>query len=148
VAPVLIDTNILVYAHDPGDPDKAARAIEVLDHLQATQQGRLSVQNLAEFYVVATRGRKPLLTKENASSQLDLLARAFRVLDVTPMIVLEACRGVADHSLSYWDAQLWAAARLNQIPIVFSEDFQLGAALEGVRFTNPFAVDAPIPTLL
>ncbi|MCG2740072.1 MAG: hypothetical protein L6300_07505 [Syntrophaceae bacterium] len=32
-----------------------------------------------------------------------------------------------------------AAARLNQIPIVFSEDFQDGQVLEGVRFANPFA---------
>ncbi|MDP3186532.1 MAG: hypothetical protein Q8M58_14840 [Anaerolineales bacterium] len=32
-----------------------------------------------------------------------------------------------------------AAAWLNQIPIVFSEDFQDGQVLEGVRFVNPFA---------
>ncbi len=32
-----------------------------------------------------------------------------------------------------------AAARLNQIPIVFSEDFQDGQTLEDVRFVNPFA---------
>jgi predicted nucleic acid-binding protein len=31
------------------------------------------------------------------------------------------------------------ATRLNQIPIVFSEDFQDGQILEGVRFADPFA---------
>jgi predicted nucleic acid-binding protein len=41
--------------------------------------------------------------------------------------------------MSFWDAQIWAAARLNQIPIIFSEDFNAGSAIEGVRFTNPFA---------
>lgn len=30
-------------------------------------------------------------------------------------------------------------ARLNQIPLVLSEDFQDGLALDGVRFVNPFA---------
>ena len=30
-------------------------------------------------------------------------------------------------------------ARLNQIPIIFSEDFNPGAVLDGVRFVNPFA---------
>lgn len=32
-----------------------------------------------------------------------------------------------------------AAARLNQIHILFSEDFQDGQILEGVRFADPFA---------
>ena len=30
-------------------------------------------------------------------------------------------------------------ARLNQVPVVFSEDFNDGSILEGVRFVNPFS---------
>jgi predicted nucleic acid-binding protein len=48
---------------------------------------------------------------------------------------------VRDHGLSYCDTQVWAAARLNQVPVIFSEDFNSGSALEGVRFINPFAPD-------
>jgi predicted nucleic acid-binding protein len=51
---------------------------------------------------------------------------------------MEAARGVRDYLLAYYDAQIWAIARLNQIPIIFSEDFQDGQLLEGVRFINPF----------
>ncbi len=29
--------------------------------------------------------------------------------------------------------------RLNQIPVLFSEDFNSGSTLEGIRFVNPFA---------
>jgi len=43
--------------------------------------------------------------------------------------------------MSYWDAQIWASARLNQIPLILSEDFDAGAIIEGVRFVNPFAGD-------
>ncbi len=57
---------------------------------------------------------------------------------VTLLVVLDAGRGVRDHRLSYFDAQLWATARLNQIPLVLSEDFTHGRTLEGVRFLNPF----------
>ena len=57
---------------------------------------------------------------------------------VTPLIVLEAARGVRDHRLGYWDAQLWATARLNQIPTVLSEDFADGQTLDAVRFHDPF----------
>jgi predicted nucleic acid-binding protein len=54
------------------------------------------------------------------------------------MIVLEAARGSRDHNLAYYDAQIWAVARFNQLQAVFSEDFQDGMVLEGVRFANPF----------
>ena len=77
---------------------------------------------------------------------MEELARAFLVLDVTPLIVLEAARGVRDHMLAYYDAQIWATARLNQIPTIFSEDFNTGAILEGVRFVNPFSADFVLET--
>ena len=51
---------------------------------------------------------------------------------------LQAVRGVRDHRFSYYDAQIWATALLNQIQVVFSEDFN-PSRIEGVRFVNPFA---------
>lgn len=35
--------------------------------------------------------------------------------------------------------QIWATARMNQIPTIFSEDFNTGSTLEGVQFINPFS---------
>jgi predicted nucleic acid-binding protein len=63
----------------------------------------------------------------------------FPVLPLTPAVVLEAVRGVRDHLFSYYDAQIWALARLNQIGAVLSEDFSAGAVIEGVRFIDPFS---------
>jgi len=48
---------------------------------------------------------------------------------------------VADMVMSFWDAQVWATAKLNQIPVVLSEDFASGCVIEGVQFENPFAGD-------
>lgn len=138
---ILIDTNILVYAHDRGEYQKQGLAIETLAALQATGAGRLSVQCLAEFFSATTRSQQPKLSTELASDQIEKFSQAFRVYDLTPMIVLEATRGVRAHSLSYFDAQIWATARLNQVPIVFSEDFASNALVDGVRFVNPFAPD-------
>ena len=56
-----------------------------------------------------------------------------------PQVVLESARGVSDHLLPYYDAQIWAVARLNHISVVFGEDFNSGSTLEGVRFVDPFA---------
>ena len=59
-------------------------------------------------------------------------------MDTTAHVVLEAIRGARDHRLNYWDAQIWAVARLHRIPVVLSEDFSDGAVLEAIRFLNPF----------
>ena len=60
---------------------------------------------------------------------------------MTPLVVAEALRGVRTHRLPFWDAQLWATARLNQVPVILSEDFGPGTVLDGIRFVNPFADD-------
>lgn len=136
---ILIDTNVLVYAYDFNTPVKQAQARQVLDRLEQTHNGRLSVQCLSEFVNTSTHRLHPPLSTADALAQINLFIRMFPVFDLTPLIVMEAARGVRDYSLAYYDAQIWATARLNQISIVFSEDFQDGQVLEGVRFVNPFA---------
>ena len=137
--PTLIDTNLLVYLYDQNQPRKQAQSHRVLEQLELTHTGRLSVQALAEFFSVATRKLSPSLTPAEALQQINLFIRLWPVFDLTPMIVMEAGRGVCDHKLSYYDAQVWAIARLNQVPVVFSEDRRDGSILEGVRFANPFS---------
>ena len=136
---ILIDTNLLVYACDPRDTARQDQAIQVLKYLDLSRTGRLCVQVLAEFTHVVIRSTNPIFTRDEAYNQIARLARTFPVFDLTPMIVMEAARGVRDYLLAYYDAQIWATARLNQVPVIFSEDFQDGQLLEGVRFINPLA---------
>ncbi len=138
---ILIDTNILVYAYDPGDAVRQQQSAIILNELRLRNTGILSVQSLAEFFSAAIRSKQGMsarLTPAEALEQVQLLSTAFEVYDLTRFTVLEAGRGVSDHQLSYYDAQIWATARLNQVPVIFSEDFQGGQTLEGVRFVNPF----------
>jgi predicted nucleic acid-binding protein len=90
----------------------------------------------------------PPLTAAQAMQQVSMFSTAWPILDLTPQIVLEAARGVRDHGLSYYDSQMWATARLNQIPVIFSEDFQDGQVLEGVRFANPFTASFDVDAWL
>ena len=136
---ILVDTNVLVYFYDQNSLEKQERAIMVLNRLREAGLGRLSTQILAEFVNAAMRKLDPALTANQAYEQASLFAASWPVLDLTPPIVLEAARGVRDHGLAYYDAQIWAAARLNQISVIFSEDFQDGQILEGVRFADPFS---------
>jgi predicted nucleic acid-binding protein len=145
---ILLDTNVLVYAHDRGEFEKQGRAILLLEQLRSAGVGRLCVQVLAEFFWATTRGKAPLLTVEQAHQQVVDLTQVWRVFDLTTQIVLEAVRGVRDHQLSYWDAQIWAAAKLNQVNLVLSEDFQSNRVIEGVRFVNPLDPSFAIEELL
>jgi predicted nucleic acid-binding protein len=138
---ILLDTNVLVYTCDPGEPIKRAQAGAVLRACEQAGNGRLSVQCLSEFVAASTRRLKPPLTIVEANRQVERLSQSLPVFDLTPMIVLEALRGVREHGLSYYDAQIWAAARLNQVPVIFSEDFNSNSVLDGVRFVNPFSAE-------
>ena len=75
---------------------------------------------------------------DEAYRHVSALILSWEIIPLTPAVVLEAARGVRDYQLAYFDAQIWATARLNQIPVIFSEDFNTGAILEGVHFVNPF----------
>jgi predicted nucleic acid-binding protein len=138
--PILIDTNLLVYTFDKRDLDKQQKSEFVVGTLAQASIGCLSAQCLSEFFNVVSRSMStgnPILSIDEAVLETERLSRAFAVFPVTQQVVREALRGVKEHQLQFWDAQVWACARLNQIPIIFSEDFRSGESIEGVRFVNP-----------
>ena len=137
-AKCFVDTNILVYAYDRSEPEKQQRALELLDDLVTSGAGAISAQVLSEFFVTVTRKLSAPLSLSEAYERIEHFLRFWTVFDLTGIVVLEAARGVREHQLNFWDAQIWAAARLNQVPIVFSEDFNSGQTIEGVHFVNPF----------
>jgi predicted nucleic acid-binding protein len=148
MACVLVDTNVLVYAHDPAGQSKHHQAIATLEAVRRIGAGRLSVQCLSEFFWTVTRGRRPLLSGRDAAAQVGRLTAGWITFDLTAPIVMEAVRGVQQYRLAFWDARLWATARLNQVPLILSEDFIDGRRVEGVRFANPFAPHFDLDRLL
>ena len=133
----LIDTNILIYAHDHDEPAKRSAARATLGALQRVENGAVSAQVLAEFFVAATRRFANAAHTLDVVSQTRLYADVFTVYDTTADVVAEALRGVERYQFPYYDAQIWAVALLNHIPFVLSEDFNGGCTIEGVRFVNP-----------
>lgn len=133
-ASVFVDTNVLVYAYDRSEPEKQGQALEVLDGLATTRTGVISTQVLAEFFVTVTQKMPAPLSVSEGYQRIENFLQVWTVLDLTGLIVLESARGVRDYQFNFWDAQIWAAARLNQIPVVLSEDFSADKVIEGVRF--------------
>lgn len=138
-AAVLLDTNVLLYAVDSAEPVKSVQARRILDSLESSGIASLCAQVLGEYCSVALRKFRHLIPPENVVPQVEAWARTFPVRSTTLRVVLEALRGTVRYQFPYYDAQIWAVARVNQIPLVLSEDFTDGVVIEGVRFANPFA---------
>lgn len=141
---VLLDTNILVYAYDRSEADKQAQAKFVLRHLTHMQLACISTQVTAEFFVTTTRKLAYPLTIPEVEVRFSNFQQSFTIFPVTPAVVMEASRAVRTYQLSFWDAQIWATAKLNQVEYIFSEDFQSGISLEGIQVINPLLLDFEI----
>jgi predicted nucleic acid-binding protein len=132
---VFLDTNILVYAIDRSDAQRKKKARELLRHLEQSTSVFVSTQVLQEFYVAATRklGMDQLLAKEITREW-----RMFNVVTITEDTIDEAIDISILNKLSFWDALIVATARTAQCKVLYSEDFNSGQMITGVKFVNPF----------
>jgi predicted nucleic acid-binding protein len=134
-ARILLDTNVLVYVYDTSAPLKRSLARSTLGALAEAGAGAVSTQVLSELFSVTTR---LTLNPQEALLELQHQVQAWTVLQVTTEVILAAARAVRDHQLNFWDAQLWASAKVHGLATICSEDFNSGSTLGGVRFINPF----------
>ena len=132
-----VDANVLIYRHDRDSPAKQARASVVLEALWRGRSGRVSVQVLHEFYVVATRKLAVPVSREVARREVrQLHAWAPVALDAS---VREAAWAVEDRfRLSWWDALIVAAAQVAGCHRLLTEDLQDGQDFDGLVVMNPF----------
>lgn len=125
------DTNILVYAQQPGAKGDQARAL-------LAGGGQISVQVLNEFAAVCSRklGRDWTAIAEAIADALVLLDPP---LPVT-LALHEAARALArDHRISFYDSLILAAAIEAGCDTLWSEDLQDGRVIGGLTIRNPFA---------
>lgn len=130
---VFIDTNIFVYSVDTADPDKQARAQQVLI---STPGAVVSTQVMNEFYHTATRKLRPPLPAAAANGVVERMARLVCV-PVDADLVLRAVRAGRRWQLSQWDALMVEAARQAGCDRVLTEDLADGAVYDGLRIENP-----------
>jgi predicted nucleic acid-binding protein len=135
----LLDTNVLVYAGDADEPAKRQRALTLLRRLSAVRAGVVTTQILGEYFSTVTRKFAARLGPGEALERLDHIAETNEVLDVSASVVREAARAVDRYGMPYWDAQIWASARLAGVGTVLTEDVPGQPEIEGVRFVDPFA---------
>jgi len=130
-----LDTNILVYTDSVDAPAKKRRALELLAEQRLARTGVVSLQVLQEYFVAATR--KLAVKADVARRKVELFANYHLVvLDVDD--VLAAIDLHRLHHISFWDALVVRAAKEGGCSILYSEDFQAGRSIDGIRIVNPF----------
>ena len=137
-----VDTNILVYARDKSESAKQPLAREWLEHLWKTQQGRISIQVLQEYYQVVTRRLQPGLMRSIAQEDIrDLMT--WGPVAVDRQVLEHAWVAEEQFGLSWWDALIVGAARKAGCRYLLTEDLQNGQDLDGLTIVDPFRTPVP-----
>ncbi len=139
---VFVDTNILVYARDLGQPAKQSIASRWIASLWRQRQGRLSIQVLQEYYITVTAKLKPGLPVVRAREDVRNLA-LWDPVAIDTRLLESAWMLVDRYGFSWWDAQIVAAAKRAGCDVLLTEDLQNGQNIDGLVIVNPFSVGAP-----
>jgi predicted nucleic acid-binding protein len=132
-----LDTNVLVYCFDLGEPVKRKRALAILDGDTDVGDLVLSTQVLQEFYVTVTRKLKRPLPAPDAAAAVQELAQ-LSIVQVDLAMVLSAVADCQTHQLSLWDTLILRAAVTANCDRVLTEDLQHGFLFGSLRVENPF----------
>jgi predicted nucleic acid-binding protein len=131
-----VDTNILIYAHDPASGSKRDRARQLIEHLWQSGQGVLSTQVLQELCVNLRRKvARPLPVDEIQQLIQDYLS--WEVIVNTPQSTIQALEIELRYKVSFWDALVINAAETAGAAILYSEDLATGQKYGSVRVMNP-----------
>jgi predicted nucleic acid-binding protein len=138
-----LDTNVLVYAAVQQSGPKHRAAIDIVERARS-RDCVVALQALAELFRVLTGKFKA--TPAHAAAVVHKFRTTIPVVIADEDCLIEAMDAVVGHSLSFWDAMLWATAKRAGCRLLLSEDGDDGRTLGGVTLVNPF--DSPRAPLL
>ena len=133
------DTNVLVYAFDQSEPEKAAVAKQLVRDHGKDGSLILSTQVLQEFYVTVTKMGKVMLTREEAEDIVNDFAE-FPLVQVDRTIISRAMKRHQGKAFSFWDSLIVEAALQSGCSQLLSEDMQDGLVIDTLTISNPFTV--------
>ncbi len=133
-----LDTNILAYATDARNVRKQAAAQQLVA-LAKENTGALGLQVCGEFYSVATaKLKQPAWI---AAQIVRNWMHSFPLFAATILSTERALAEAAAGRLSFWDANLLAAAEEAGCTHLISEDMQDGFRLGRIEVVHAFAGD-------
>jgi len=130
-----LDTNILLYAHDPRDATKQTIAVSLI---QSLTDGALLWQVACE-YLAASRKLEPFgYNRLRAWQDIQDLRRVWTIILPSWDVLDRAEKLMNAYSLSFWDAMIIAACLEGGVNRLYSEDFDAYPRIDGLEIVNPF----------
>lgn len=136
----LLDTNVLVHAYVRLDEKKQVLASGIVLPIWETGGGITTLQNLCEFFAVATKKvarPMPIGQAESIVRQI-LSSTKWRVLDRREETVVHAMELVRERRAPFWDALIAACMLENGIEIIVTENERDFKRIPGITVINPF----------
>jgi predicted nucleic acid-binding protein len=133
-----LDTNVFVYVFDATAPAKAKKAARLVRDAVDTGKGIVSFQVVQEFFNVAFRRFAQPMSGAEAEQYLITVLRPLLAVHSSPALYVEALRIAGKHRVAWYDSIIVASALEGRCETLYSEDFQHGREIEGLRIVNPF----------
>lgn len=134
---VFLDTNILVYAFDAGDPPRQRLAFDLMERHLRDHTAVFSLQVLQEFFVVITRKVKTPMEPKKARLLVGDFLRQ-NVVEPNSVHLLKAMDLSIAQSFSFLDSLVIVTALAADCKRLYSEDLQNHRMIEGLTIMNPF----------
>lgn len=131
---IFIDSNLLIYSIDDGEPVKRLTAKSILETL-AKNGGVISTQVLQEFYNIVSGKLK--CPKDIAKQLVENVASDFTVHKNSVQDILHAIEISIRTQFSFWDSLIISAALAENCTTLYSEDLNDGQTVEGMLIYNP-----------
>jgi predicted nucleic acid-binding protein len=136
-----LDTNIFVYDVDTLAPSAKRRiARDLIRDALTRRQSIISYQVIQEFLAVATRKFSASITVPDAQSYVNTVFRVLLGVHASVELFQEALDIRARYQIDWYDSVIVAAASEANCSVIYTEDLQHGAKINGVRIENPFRV--------
>jgi len=130
-----VDTNALLYVHDPRDAAKKA----IADSVVKTLQDGVLLWQVACKYISASRKLEPYgFSRAEAWQELRALQQIWATRLPSWNVMQKAEVLLNRYSLSFWDAMIAAACLEAGVSHLYSEDFGGYFQIEGLLLINPF----------
>lgn len=119
----LIDTNLLVYAAEKDQSDKAQKSKDLVNKCWRGEEIlAVSCQNLAEFVFATTRKAKLNLEEAKVFAGFIAEFNGFKKIEYNANTVLSAIEIANEFKTSFWDSLLAATMRENGIFNIYTEN--------------------------
>ena len=128
------DTNVLIYSCDRADPNRQAKALELIT---SVTDGVLPWQVACEFIAASRKLSNQGFAPKDAWDRLAEFLSLLPLVTPSALVFVRAREMHAMQAWSFWDAMIVSACLECGVTRLYSEDLP-GRAPKGLEIFNPF----------